>query len=157
MSRLLTCCLFAASMLLAGPVAVSATPKTCVSDIERQALDTRVYQTELLVAGLSCGQSDEYNKFVAAHAQQLQRDGGTLISFFKRLHGGKGEVELNEFVTRLANDSSTRSQKIGYGYCYFTYDLFVEALATQPADFHRLTSKPWIPVRHGFRSCDQQS
>lgn len=139
----------------AGAAAVKAAkPKTCVSSSEKLALDTRVLQTELLIGALSCGQGEQYNQFVASFQPQLQEQGGRLIGLFQRIHGAKGTDKLNEFVTNLANDASTRSQNIGYGYCYFTWDIFYEAFATAPESFAKLVDKPWIPVRHGFNACE---
>jgi hypothetical protein len=125
----------------------------CARDQEKLALDTRVLQTELMIAALSCGQAEQYNQFVSSFQPQLQQQGDRLVKFFDRVHGKDAPDRLNAFVTKLANDSSTRSQKVGYGYCLFTYDLFNEALATPPQDFGKLTEKPWIPVRHGYATC----
>jgi hypothetical protein len=146
-------CVFGLAAALLLPLPAAAAADRCVSANERQALDTRVLQTELLIAGLSCGQSERYNAFVTAFQPQLEADGAALKGLFRRLHGRRSEDELNAFVTRLANDSSTRSQKIGYGYCYFTWDLFDEVLATPPSAYAALTDRPWIPTRHGFERC----
>jgi hypothetical protein len=139
----------------AGAAAVKAAkPNSCVSSTEKLALDTRVLQTELLIGALSCGQGEQYNQFVTSFQPQLQEQGGHLISLFQRIHGAKGADKLNEFVTNLANDASKRSQNIGYGYCYFTWDIFYEAFDTAPESFAKLVDKPWIPVRHGFNPCE---
>ena len=134
--------------------AKAAKPRACVSNSEKLALDTRVLQTELLIGALSCGQGEQYNQFVASFQPQLQEQGSHLISLFNRIHGAKGTDKLNEFVTNLANDASKRSQNIGHGYCYFTWDIFYEAFDTAPESFAKLVDKPWIPVRHGFNACE---
>ena len=139
----------------AGAAAVKAAkPRACVSNSEKLALDTRVLQTELLIGALSCGQGEQYNQFVTSFQPQLQEQGSHLISLFNRIHGAKGTDKLNEFVTNLANDASKRSQNIGHGYCYFTWDIFYEAFETAPESFSKLVDKPWIPVRHGFNACE---
>lgn len=150
--------LICAAVTAAAPVGAApvkaAKPKVCVSNTEKLALDTRVLQTELLIGALSCGQGEQYNKFVTSFQPQLQEQGGNLIGLFQRIHGARGTDKLNEFVTNLANDASKRSQSIGQGYCYFTWDIFYEAFDTAPDSFAKLVDRPWIPVRHGYNSCE---
>lgn len=130
-------------------------PKTkiCVSSIEKHALDSRVLQTELMVGGLSCGQQEQYNRFVESFQPQLQEQGEALKKLFARIHGRQAEGALNAFVTRLANDSSERSRNLTAEYCVFTWELFWEAFATPSSDFDKLIGKSWIAPRHGFPAC----
>ncbi|MCP5365724.1 MAG: hypothetical protein H6905_10955 [Hyphomicrobiales bacterium] len=135
------------------PVAVQAQSSSCVSSAEKQALDTRVLLTELMIAGLSCGLSNQYNTFVTSFRPQLQQQGATLKALFARLHGQNAPDQLHTFVTDLANNASQRSHLIGYGYCHFVGNIFAEASGVSPGNLQRLTGRPWIPMRHSYRIC----
>lgn len=128
--------------------------KACVTSEEKQALDSRVLQTELMVGGLSCGQQEQYNRFVLSFQPELQERGEALKKLFSRIHGRNAEDALNAFVTRLANDSSERSRNSSAEYCVFTWGLFWEAFGTPTTDYGKLTEKSWIAPRHGFPSCE---
>lgn len=147
--------LAAAVALLAGTQPSHSAPKTkiCVSTNEKHALDSRVLQTELMVGGLSCGQQEQYNRFVQSFQPQLQEQGEALKRLFARIHGRKADGALNAFVTQLANDSSERSRTLSAEYCVFTWQLFWEAFATESTEFVKLTEKPWITPRHGYPTC----
>lgn len=147
--------LVATFAFLSVPTTAYPAANVCANTKERMALDTRVLQTELMVAALSCGQRDEYNAFVNTYSDELKQQGAALQQYFNRVYGGKqASTTLNAFVTKLANDSSWHSQQIKYGYCYFTWELFNEASATPPHNLRKLTEKAWIPERHGVRACD---
>jgi N-acyl-L-homoserine lactone synthetase len=132
---------------------VWAASKQCVTKAEKTALDTRVLQTELMVAALSCGQRDQYNAFVIAFKPELQTNGARLKTLFQRLHGSKSKKELNSFVTRLANDASQQSQLIRFTYCNNTLKLFTETMLAPRNDLSAVTSQQWINDRHGYSQC----
>lgn len=149
---------FAAAILLgalapsgAGPAAAAGA--ACVTAPEETALNTRVLQTELMVAALSCGEKDRYNAFVNTFKSQLAASGQALRTMFKRVYGSRGDYEMNAFVTRLANDASQRNSIGKAGYCASASRLFGETLATSPRDFDRLTAKPELSGLHGFSRC----
>jgi len=133
--------------------AVEANSSTCVSSAEKQALDTRVLLTELMIAGLSCGLSSQYNTFVTQYRPQLREQGATLTALFNRLHGQNAPRRLHTFVTNLANDASQRSHLIGHGYCPFVANIFADASGTSSGNLQRLTVRPWIPLRHRYQTC----
>jgi hypothetical protein len=145
---------FAISLVLVaagGPV--SANAQVCASQTDMAALNTRVLQTELMVAALTCGQRDNYNEFATHFRQTLVRQGKNLRSLFSRAYGGSANKKLNTFVTRLANDASQRSMTIRNGFCLFAEDLFDEAISTPTGEFSQLLLKPWLRSRHGFAPC----
>jgi hypothetical protein len=117
------------------------------------ALNTRVLQTELMVAALTCDQKDNYNAFAVQFRQTLIKHGKNLRAMFRRTYGGTANRELNSFVTRLANRASERSMTLSQGYCEFTQKLFIEAFETPSLQFERLIMKPWLPARHGVAPC----
>lgn len=151
----------AAAVLLC---AVAATPalakgKTpfCASDRDLAALNVRVLQTELMVAALSCGERQRYNNFVTTYQSVLKERGQALQALFKRAHGAQGTRRMDAFVTKMANNSSQQVRDKGGEYCVFAGELFEEVLAAGPTDINRLSSKPWIAVRHGYTPCVQEA
>ena len=75
----------------------------CVRASDLGAVQSRLVQTEMMVAALTCKRKDEYNHFVRKFQRELVARGEGLKTLFKRLHGGKSETRLNGFVTRLAD------------------------------------------------------
>lgn len=145
--------ILAATVALTGAMPAMAAGAACVTAAEESALNTRVLQTELMVAALSCGEKDRYNAFVTTFKSQLSTSGQALRTMFRRVHGGRGDYEMNAFVTRLANDASQRNAMGKPGYCAAASRLFSEALASSPRDFGRLTAKPELGGLHGYARC----
>ena len=120
------------------------------------ALNTRVLQTELMVAALSCDEKTRYNTFVNTYQSLLTSQSQTLQALFKRVHGGQASTRLNAFITKLANNSSQQVRSRPDDYCVFAVELFDETMASSPRDWGRLAGKPWIVSRHGFQPCVAQ-
>lgn len=139
---------------LAASPAVAAGAVPCVSEDDEMALNTRVLQTELMVAALSCDEQQRYNAFVTNYRSLLATQSASLRAWFRRAYGTAGERELNSFVTRLANDESKRSADTGERYCASAAALMAETLATDPSDFENLTRKTDFTSRHGFSRCN---
>ena len=85
----------------------------CAQPNEMQAIRVRALQTELMIAGLSCNGQAHYNYFITNYQLQLKTYADAMRSYFKRSYGPTAELEMNEFVTQLANESATRSIKKG--------------------------------------------
>lgn len=141
------------ALTLAVAAPAMAAGSACATAADEAAINTRVLQTELMVAALSCGEKDRYNAFVTTFKDQLSYNGQALRTMFKRVHGARGDYEMNAFVTRLANDASQRNSTSRAGYCASASQTFSEALATSPRDFKRLTAKPELGGLHGFARC----
>ena len=105
----------AASLL--SLVATPALAVKCAKNTEATALRTRMMQTELMVAALSCNQKTEYNDFVVHFRPELKQHGSALQSYFRRTYGKSGTSQLNTFTTRLANEVSQRSMKDIAAFC----------------------------------------
>lgn len=138
------------SVFLSAGVA-SATK--CAQPKEQEALNTRVLQTELMVAALSCNNQPLYNAFVTKFQKQLVSNGHSLRSFYEREHGTNGPTQLNAMVTRVANEASQVSNDQHIGFCYQASLLFSQALKTDPRDFQTLLDKPMLRGRHGIVPC----
>lgn len=112
------------TMLLLSSVSLQAMP--CAKSHEMEAVRVRALQTELMFAALSCnGSSSYYNRFIKNYRQELQTQAKTLRAYFKRAFAADAENQMNRFITRLANESSTRSLNRGLEhYCEAANDWF---------------------------------
>ena len=129
-------------MLLAGVVlgalALSAplAAQSCLRAPERDAINVRLLQTELMVAALSCQGSDypsHYNDFVRKFTPELVSHSKALKDFFDRRHSAKSRNELDSFVTRIANMASLRSMQTSE-FCEKSGTLIHEVLTLSPVD-----------------------
>ncbi|MCF8500684.1 MAG: hypothetical protein K9H11_09480 [Rhodospirillum sp.] len=96
----------------------------CDPDKGSQALNVRTLQSHLMVAGLSCGQSAQYNQFVGQYQKELVNHGQSLKAYFNRTYGGAGRRELNAYVTRMANEASRRSMVDRRAFCQESLTVF---------------------------------
>jgi hypothetical protein len=116
------------------------------------SIEVRRLQTNLMVAALSCGARNDYNDFVIAYRPSLQKYGKEIRTEFRRRYGKAGNAKLNQFVTRLANEASARSNADRENFC-------AEATASfQEAKLHgaTLTKLVTVPSRQQVASagCD---
>lgn len=133
--------------------AVGAKGKTCVTTQEMAALDGRVLESDLLVAALSCGQSEPYNTFMQKFRAAMTDRAKTVQSMFQRVYGKNSRREFDAFVTRLGNDSAMRSIQMQLAFCQLTADVFEQGEVTPASDYDVLPSKPEFAGRHGFPAC----
>lgn len=103
-------------------------PAGCLTPAEANAIRLRVFRAEMTVAALSCDQRPLYNTFVTRHQDELVKGGRRLRAAFERLHPGKGERELNRFITHLANRAAMHRLGIA-GYCGSMAQVFERAIA----------------------------
>lgn len=101
-----------------------------ISDpVERMAVRARVVQSEMMVAALSCGLRSQYNAVVVEFKSELVAHGHVLRSMFARTHGAGGQLALDRFVTKLANDASIRSNRSRSAYCKGAERTFADVLS----------------------------
>jgi len=139
----------AAVSAFAGPAWAAG----CALQDEIMALDTRVLQSELVVAALHCGHSGPYNAFVRKFEPVLVADGVAFRNYFNRIYGPHGEQVMDETVTRLANYAEMRSWTLGTSYCANAAAVFGTLLSldtSQLAIFAR--SRPYVRD-HGVEPC----
>ena len=149
--RKLTIVLATAASLLAGPAMAM-----CLDNSERQAITTRVLQTELMVAALTCGQQGEFNTFARKFEGELVSQGKLLRAAFQRNYGGQGEPRLNALVTRLANEASQRSISGRAEFCPRSAELFDVVLNTPPAALSSLAEQQPFSSAHGVSECSKE-
>lgn len=125
------------------------------------SIEVRRLQTNLMVAALSCGARDDYNEFVLSHRPSLQKYGKAIRTEFRRRYGKSGDSKLNQFVTRLANEASARSNADRENFCAEATASFQEAkvngatltkLVTVPASRQQVASAGCDATTAGLRA-----
>jgi hypothetical protein len=97
------------------------------------ALKTAAMQQRLMVAALSCGESQSYNNFVRSYQPQLQASDKALQDYFRRVNGKTGTADYHAYKTRLANSSSMAVINDMTGYCASAKASFELAQNSKPA------------------------
>lgn len=143
-----------AACLAFAPAAYAA-EEACVKGPDEVALQTRVIQTDLMVAALSCGASARYNEFVKANQPVLMAAHTQLTKFFTKKRGG--QKALNAFITKLANDSSKRSIANIALFCQETGWLYDAILSPARGDFVTFISPLAVAQRHGYAPCEPKA
>lgn len=142
-----------ALLLLAVPgCAVLASP--CALAPETHALNARALQTDLMVSALVCGRREDYNEFITRFRGKLATQAALMRHHFERTYGRRGEVQMNRFVTRLANDASRASNADRARYCRATGSLF-DGLRGEAgvSAFEVMVQDPLLAARHGVPAC----
>jgi len=67
--------------------AAAATASGCARPADMNALRTAAMQQRLMVAALSCGESQSYNQFVRSYQPELQASDKNLQAYFRRVNG----------------------------------------------------------------------
>lgn len=134
--------------------AVLAGPK-CARPDEVTAIQAAAVQQQLMVAGILCHDTDNYNAFQINFSKEMITSDKHLLNMFHRLYGWrKGEEEYNAFKTRLANDSSERSNQDRMGYCKEADAIFAAALVPQRPTLADFVSGVKIDEESPVDSCE---
>jgi hypothetical protein len=109
---------------------------------ETAAVNARLLQTEMMVAALACDLRPQYNQAIRTYEKELVRHGKVLRTMFRRDHGASAQRQLDRYITRLANDASSRSNYDRITYCRTASTLFSNVLASRSGGgFDQLTQK----------------
>ena len=111
--------------------AAAATASGCARPADMNALRTAAMQQRLMVAALSCGETQSYNQFVRTYQAELQASDKNLQTYFRRVNGKTGTADYHAYKTRLANASSMAVINDSVGYCSSAKASFEEALNTK--------------------------
>ena len=144
----------ALTLAITGTSALPAYASVCASAKDRAALETRMLQTELVVAALSCNERGRYNTFVNRFKGEIGAGGKGLKSFFQRAYGKGADSKLNAFVTELANEASQRTIAYQGDYCGDAIKRFDTVLQLQPQEFSEFAAKQSFASLHGYDSCE---
>jgi hypothetical protein len=148
---------FGAAAVVLGALAGSAGAVKCADRVERESLNVRQLQTQLMVAALSCNQRTGYNAFVRRFRPALADHSDVMQGYFHRIFGNRSPREINAYVTRLANEASALSISDRMAYCRASFDALTELLAAPAGELDttllRIALKPG-PVRDAAPACD---
>ena len=136
----------------------TAFAQACVNAREKSAFDLRALQTHLMVGALSCGMHDRYNAFVTRWQSDLAGAHRNLSGYFNRAYGGRGQRELNEYITSLANAQSQEGIRLGSDFCAKVGPLFEKAATlANTTDLNVLSGGAALPLAYNVRACDIRS
>jgi hypothetical protein len=127
---------FAAAMTACAGSALAA----CISPRERQAHEVYALRTEVLVGAQSCRMTDRFNTFATKFVRELTTEGRELRSYYIKTYGKGGDKALDDFVTRMANNSFVEGSG-GGNLCATTAALFDDVMAVPVGQLAAFTSK----------------
>lgn len=151
--------LAAVSML--SPITALASSKkapACVNDKTIQAMQIRIAQTELMVAGLSCRQYDQwaptsnikrYNEFVTRYRPTLMDDGHKVLKKFFPT-----EQRLNDYLTQLANEAQLRGNANMAIFCTQASKIYDDVLNGGPVELAAYSASLPMAAQHGHNACN---
>ena len=145
--------------LAALPTAASPGTRPCLSGQEQAAVHVRLLQTELMMAGLSCGRTEyvsRYNLFVQKFRPQLVSHATALKDYFARRYGAGGTRQLDSFVTKVANAASQRSMTAP-DFCTAAGKLLDAVLVAEPAQLAELSARQAFAATSGFEACSPKT
>jgi hypothetical protein len=101
----------------------------CARPAELSAFDVAKLKSQLMVTALACDVRDRYNDFVLRFRTDLMAKEHSLVSYFNRAFGGRGQQAHDDYITTLANAQSEAGIKQGTLLCQQTVGLFDAVLA----------------------------
>lgn len=138
-----------AAALLTASTAASALAASCISPSEARALQVRQLHIQLQVASLNCRTDDP--SLPGKYATYIYRFGSQLNENAKILRGhlSRQGVNIDRYMTSLANDESQRAHQID-GYCESHVPLFDKLHALKASELEHFAAatmdKPDRPV-----------
>lgn len=126
---------------LAAILSFGTAAQACLNDVvpdHTLALSVRTLQSDLMVSALSCNERARYNGFAVQYRSELQTHGTALKAYFKKLHGGGANRELNTYVTDLANYAAVRHAEDANAFCGGTDSAFRALQLDSNADIQKV-------------------
>jgi hypothetical protein len=129
---------------------------SCLQPTERTAMEVRALQSQLMVAALSCGKTDQYNAFVTRYQRDLGDAYKAVTAHFKRVHGNvQGQKQLDNYITQLANAQSQDGIDQGSTFCPNVTPLFQQALAqSNLTTLASLSSDSNVVIPYSLDTCN---
>lgn len=137
--------------LVAGATAADAA--VCLRPGDEMAVNTRVMQSELMVAALACDQAAGYNAMVRKFQPELTAGGTALKRIFRNAYGAGSEHHLGRYVTVLANDAAQRSATEKGRFCTIMAGIFDRVMGMDGVAFRAFVAGPEFAGRHGLSEC----
>lgn len=125
----------------------------CANPDEKQALDTRTIQSQLMVAALSCNLKPEYDAMIIKFNDELKNNAKHLKSYFGHTHPKNSDHEMNRFITFLANESSNVSLKVNSArFCNWARNIFSKTRSA--GKLSEITGNLPLTNIHKIQACD---
>jgi hypothetical protein len=103
--------------LAASTIPVSAAP-ACTSPADQSAYEVLALRTQMILLATKCGRDQDYNKnFIVRFQPELQANERTVLAYFRRLYGGRGQGRKDSFSTELVNVMSQQANAQGAEFC----------------------------------------
>jgi hypothetical protein len=136
----------------------TAVAQSCANAREHAAFQLRALQTHLMVGALSCGMHDRYNAFVTRWQTDLAGAHRHLSGYFNRTYGQRGQRELNEYITSLANAQSQEGIRLGSHFCGRVGPLFDQVASLGSAnDLFVTSANASLPLAFNVQPCEIRS
>jgi hypothetical protein len=119
---------------------------TCVLPKEREAQEVYALRMSAMVGAQSCNMLDRYNAFATKFNNQLTNEGRALKSYFIKNYGRGGEHALDQFTTRMYNETVVRGSSDHF--CAETtvlFDTLMELAGDRLAPFANARAKQALP------------
>jgi hypothetical protein len=132
-----------ALVLCAWAVAAEA---SCLSVKEREAQEVYALRMAAMVGAQSCNMIERYNAFATKFNIELTSEGRALKSYFIRTYGRGGEHALDQFTTRMYNETVVRGD--GAHFCAETgvlFDTLMGLNTDKLAPFAQVRAKEALP------------
>ncbi len=124
-----------------------ASEAACLTPKEREAEEVYALRTAAMVGAQNCNMIDRYNAFATKFNSELTQEGRALKGYFLKTYGRGGEHALDQFTTRLYNETVVRGA--GDHFCAETtvlFDTVMDLGAERLAPFARAQSKAALPA-----------
>lgn len=144
-------------LLLLGVKAAFAS-ENCPTQDAVNAANLRAFQTELMVAAVSCNMVPQYNQFVTRYKSDLGNAEAILTQFYTRKYGSReGKTQLTTLFTGLANQVSILNIKRGSYFCGEVASLMSQAVTTAPENILVLADVRAQRLQTPFSGCALQT
>jgi hypothetical protein len=139
---------------LSSVIGVASAAEVCARAPDLIALQVAALQQRLMVAALTCGEAELYNRFVNSYRSELIASDDTLKDFFARF-GEDGTSHYHAFKTKMANVYSALSNADPGQFCTAVRASFAPALSARNKDLAAFArSQPSI-VNEPYTQCGQ--
>ncbi|CAG4915444.1 unnamed protein product [Acidocella sp. C78] len=118
------------ALFLSAALAYAGTASACLTPRNQEALDVIGLKSTLMVSALTCGQRNEYDRFMTRFQPYILREQHVMDAYFREHHGRAFHHYEDSYVTNLANVQSTAGIRQGTAFCAASAQLFGRVLAT---------------------------
>lgn len=100
----------------------------CMPPASHEALDVIGLKSTLMVAALTCGQRNQYDRFMTRYHPYILREQHAVDAYFRERHGRLFHHYEDNYVTNLANVQSSAGIHEGSNFCTSSARLFDRVL-----------------------------